>query len=214
MAQIELQAEPRTVVGKKVHHIRREGWVPAVVYGPGIGSRPLMVRAPEAETVVREAGTSQLITLHIRGEKRLVQALVRDVQRDPIRRDLVHLDLHQVEMTSKVTVEVPIVLVGESPVVARRDGILLQGTETVEIECLAGDLIEAIEVDLSQLTEVDQQITVADLAVPSKIRILSDPEEMVVRVSPLEVSAEEEEVVEEGMAEPEVVTRRREREEE
>ncbi len=214
MAKIELNAEPRTVMGKKVRHLRKEGWVPAVIYGSGVVSRPLVVRAPEAENVVREAGTSQLITLHISDEKRPVQALVRDVQRDPIRRDLIHLDFHQVEMTTRVTVEVPIVLVGESPVVARRDGILLQGAETIEIECMAGDLIEAIEVDLSQLTEVDQQITVADLAVPSKIRILSDPEEMVVRVSPLEVSAEEEEVVEEGMAEPEVVTRRREREEE
>jgi large subunit ribosomal protein L25 len=212
MAQAELNAEERTVVGKQVRRLRAEGWVPAVLYGAAVESRPLQIPTVEAESIVRRVGTSQLITLHIAGDKKPVQALVRDLQRDTIRRDLLHLDLYQVEMTQVITVEVPLVLVGESPVVEQGEGILLQGTQTVEIECLPGDLVDAIEVDLSGLVEADQQITVADLAIPSSIRVLSDPEEMVVRISRLEeipeVEVEEEiEAVAEG--EPEVVARGR-----
>ncbi|HEC33278.1 MAG TPA: 50S ribosomal protein L25 [Chloroflexi bacterium] len=210
MAQTELNVEMRTVLGKQVRRLRREGWVPAVLYGRGLESRALQIRRSEAEDVVAEAGTSHLITIRVAGEEKPVQAVVRDLQRDPVRRNLLHLDLYQVEMTTSLTVEVPITLVGESPVVELREGILLQGLQTVEIECLPGDLIDAIEVDLSILTEVDQQITVADLAVPSSVHILSDPDEMVVRVSPLEAPVEEEEEIEEiPEAEPEVVGRHR-----
>jgi large subunit ribosomal protein L25 len=220
MEQLQLVAEARTVLGKQVRHLRREGWVPAVLYGPGVKSQALQIRVAEAEEAIRQAGTSQLIAVRV-GRKKAVQALVRGLQRDPIRRDLLHLDLYQVEMTKSITVEVPIVLVGDSPVIEQREGILLQGTQTVEIECLPSDLIDALEVDLSELTEVGQQINVADLAVPSSVRVLSDLDEVVVRVNPLEeIVIEEEEEEEELMfeevegVEPEVLTERREEEEE
>jgi len=212
MDQIVLNAEPRTVTGKEVNRLRREGWVPAVIYGPAVGSRPLQIEARQAEAVLGKVGTSHLLSLHIAGEKAPVQVLVRDLQRDPIHRQMVHIDLYQVEMGKPITVEVPLVWVNESPVVVRRDGVLLQGAETVEIECLPGDLIDSIEVDLSLLTEVDQQITVGDLAVPARVRVLSDPAEMIVRVAPSEERAEEEEVAAppmEGGAEPELVRRRK-----
>jgi large subunit ribosomal protein L25 len=212
MDQIVLNAEPRTVTGKEVNRLRREGWVPAIIYGPSVGSRPLQIEARQAEAVLGKVGTSHLLSLHIAGEKAPVQVLVRDLQRDPIHRQMVHIDLYQVEMGKPITVEVPLVWVNESPVVVRRDGVLLQGAETVEIECLPGDLIDSIEVDLSLLTEVDQQITVGDLAVPARVRVLSDPAEMIVRVAPSEERAEEEEVAAppmEGGAEPELVRRRK-----
>lgn len=208
MAQNELQAQVRTITGKQVQSLRREGWVPAVLYGPSVQSRPLQLRAKESELVIRQAGTSHLITLNIAGEKP-VQVIVRDLQRDVLTQALIHLDLYQVEMTKTLTVEVPLVLVGESPVVKRGEGILLQGTQTVEIECLPGDLVDAIEVDLSVLKEIDQQIAIRDLAVPSTIRILSSPDEMVVRVASLEEPAVEEEEVVPSAAEPEVVRRRK-----
>ncbi len=213
MVQNELEAQVRTVTGKQVKKLRAEGWVPAVLYGPSVQSRPLQLRAKESEAVVRHAGTSHLITLRIAGEKP-VQVIVRDMQRDILNRELVHLDLYQVEMSRTLTVEVPLDLVGESPVVERGEGILLQGTQTVEIECLPADLVDAIEVDLSVLTEVDQQITFRDLAVPSTITILSNPDEMVVRVAPVGEAVEEEEApIEGGAAEPELIRRRKEEEE-
>jgi len=215
MERLELQAEPRAVVGKKVRRLRREGWVPAVLYGPGIESRPLQIRIREAEAVLAEAGTSHLVTLHIAGEKRPVQTVIREVQRDPVRRNLLHIDLYHVQMDQLITVDVPLVFVGESPVVERGLALLLQMRERVEVECMPTDLVDAIEVDLTTLTELGQEITVADLAIPANIRVLADPDEVIVSVSPLE-EAEEEEVEEEEViaaeAEPEVVRRRKEEE--
>lgn len=213
MVQLELSAQTRTLVGKQVRRLRKEGWVPAVLYGPDGKSRPLQIPATEAEAVIGRAGTSHLITLSISGEPSALQVLVRGLQRDPIRRSLLHVDLYRVEMDKPIVVEIPIVLVGSSPVIERREGILLQGKQTLEIEGLPRDLIEAAEVDLSNLTEVDQQITVGDLSLPSTIRVLDDPDEMVVRVTPLAVA---EEIVEEeapapseAEAEPELVRRRK-----
>jgi len=210
MAQMELSAQVRTVTGKQVRRLRREGWVPAVLYGSDAQSRPLQVPAAEAEEVIDQAGTSHLITLSISGESSPLQVLVRGLQRDPIRRNLLHVDFYRVEMDKPITMEIPIVLVGSSPVVDRREGILLQGKQTLEIECLPRDLIEAVEVDLSTLTEVDQQITVGDLALPPSIRVLDDPDEMIVRVTPLEVTEELEEAAPApSEAEPELVRRRK-----
>ena len=210
MAQMELSAQVRTVTGKQVRRLRREGWVPAVLYGSDAQSRPLQVPAAEAEEVIDQAGTSHLITLSISGESSPLQVLVRGLQRDPIRRNLLHVDFYRVEMDKPITMEIPIVLVGSSPVVDRREGILLQGKQTLEIECLPRDLIEAVEVDLSILTEVDQQITVGDLVLPPSIRVLDDPDEMIVRVTPLEVTEELEEAAPApSEAEPELVRRRK-----
>ncbi len=209
MTQWELNAQVRTVTGKQVNRLRREGWIPAVIYGPGIESRPLQVAAREAEEIVLRAGTTHLIALSIDGGP-AQQVLIRGFQRDPIRRNLLHLDFYRVEMDKPITMEVPIVLVGSSPVLERREGILIQGKQTVEIECLPRDLIEAVEVDLSLLTEVDQQITVADLVLPPTIRVLDAPEEMVVRINPLEAALEEEEAAPApSAAEPELVRRRK-----
>ncbi len=218
MEQIKLEAAPRTVTGKKVQQLRAQGLIPAVLYGPSVGSRSLQIDAGEAERAIRQGGASQLITLRIAGDDTPVQTLVRDMQRDPIRRHLMHIDLYQVDMTKTLTVEVPLILVGESPTVTQNIGILLQGLQSVEVECLPGDLLEAIEIDLTQLTEIGQQITIGDLAIPSTVRVLSDPDEMVVHISSQgEGEPEEEEEMfpeEEGVAEPELVGREEEVEEE
>ncbi|RME39716.1 MAG: 50S ribosomal protein L25, partial [Thermoflexia bacterium] len=212
--ELSLNAEIRTVVGKQTRRLRAQGWIPAVLYGPGVENRLLQIPASEAEMVIARAGTSHLITVNIRGDKGPVQVLLKGFQRDPIRRNLLHIDLYQVAMDKPITVEVPIVLVGSSPVLERKEGILLQGKQTLEIECLPKDLIEAVEVDLSLLTEVDQQITVADLALPPTIRVLDDPDEMIVRVSPLEEEEEEAMEMAPTQAEPELVRKRKEEEEE
>lgn len=209
MAQLELSAQERTLTGKQVRRLRREGWLPAILYGPDAKSRPLQVPAAAAEAVIGQAGTSHLITLTISGEPSALPVLVRGLQRDPIRRTLLHIDFYRVEMDKPITMEIPIVLVGSSPVVERREGILLQGKQTLEIECLPRDLIEAVEVDLTNLTEVDQQITVGDLRLPPTIRVLDNPEEMIVRVTPLEAVEEIEEAPAPLEAEPELVRRRK-----
>jgi large subunit ribosomal protein L25 len=211
--QVGLTAEKRTVIGKQVKQLRRQGWVPGVMYGHGFDPVPLRFEKKSLRHVLSKVGGSQLISINIEGNKQPEMALVRDVQRDPIRGSLLHVDFYRVRMTERLTTEVPLMIVGESPVVEAREGILLQGISSIEVECLPGDLVDAIEVDLTDLVEIDQALYVRDLAVPAGIDVLTDLDEMVVRVVPLEAEEveEEEEVIPEA-EEVEVITEAREKE--
>jgi len=197
--QIELTAEKRAVLGKQVKQLRRQGWVPGVMYGHGFNPIPLQFEARDLQHVLSHVGGSHLVQIKIKGQKQPEMALVRDVQRDLIRDTPLHVDLYRVMMTERLTAEVPLATAGDSPVVEQKKGVLLRGLSTVEIECLPGDLVGAIEVHLSHLIEVGQALYVRDLAVPAGVEILTDPDEMIVRVVPLE--AEEVEVEEELVAE-------------
>jgi large subunit ribosomal protein L25 len=160
--------------------------------------------------VLAQVGGSQLISIKVEGQEQPEVALVREVQRDPIRRTPLHVDFYRVMMTERLTAEIPLEIIGESPVVEAREGILLQGLSAIEVECLPGDLVDAIEVDLSDLTEIDQALHVRDLAVPAGIEILTDPDEMIVHVVPLEEEeVEEVEVIAPEAEEVEVITEAR-----
>jgi len=213
--RVELTAEKRTVIGKQVKQLRRQGRVPGVMYGHGFDPVPLQFEARGLRQMLSHVGGSQLVSIKVEGEKQPEMTLVREVQRDPIRRTLLHVDFYRVKMTERLTAEVPLEIVGESPVVEAGEGILLQGLSTVEVECLPGDLVDAIEVDLSDLTKVDQALYIRDLAVPAGIDVLTGPEEMIVRVVPLEEEEEveeEEEIVMPGAEEVEVITAAEEKE--
>lgn len=206
--QIELAAEKRTMLGKQVKQLRREGWTPGVMYGHSFESMPLQFETRNLQQLLSRVGGSQLVGVKVKGQKQPNMALVRDVQRDPIRQTVLHVDFYHVEMTERLTTEVPLEMVGESPVVEQSEGILLQGISTIEVECLPGDLVDAIEVDLSDLAELDQALYVRDLAIPSGIDVLTDMDEMIVRVVPLAAEEELEELEEEvpEVAEVEVLT--------
>ncbi|MCR4406544.1 MAG: 50S ribosomal protein L25 [Anaerolineae bacterium] len=208
MEKIELKAEPRTSRGKQVKTLRRQGLVPAIMYGHRTDPVCLQVEAPELDRVLARAGGSRLITLTIGGSKGTHMALAREVQRDAITGSPLHVDFYEVTMTEKIRVEVPVVLVGESPVVARGEGMLLHMLDTIEIECLPGDLLDRIEVDVSGLDEFDKAIYVRDLNVPASIELVSEGDEMIVKVEPLGVE-EEEVAVEAVPAEVEVITERK-----
>lgn len=208
--RIELAAEPRTLLGKQVNQLRRTGWVPAVMYGHGFDPLPLQLPAHGLKRMLAEVGGSQLVNIQIKGKDQPEMALVRDVQRDPIKGTLLHVDFYRVSMTEKITTEIPLTLVGESPVVARKEGLLLHGVSAVEVRCLPADLVETIGVDISGL-EMNQAIYVRELAVPAGIEVLADPDEMIVRVVPLEEAIEEVPVAE--VAEIEVITEARPKEE-
>jgi large subunit ribosomal protein L25 len=142
--------------------------------------------------------------------------LVSEVQRDSITNELYHVDFYQVVMTETVTAEVNILFTGEPPVVQQDDVMLLQGADSVEVECLPGDLIHSIEVDLSSL-EIDDAIYVRDLQVPENVTILTDGDELVAKVQYIyipEEEEEEEEWVEVAPGEVEVIAKGKEVEEE
>jgi large subunit ribosomal protein L25 len=195
MEQIELKVEKRTIIGKRVKVLRREGIIPALLYGPKTEPVPIQCDERELQRVLAWAGGTNLIALRIGDAGKPEMTLVSEVQRDSITNDLYHVDFYQVVMTEKVTAEVNIVFVGEPSAVHQNDVMLLQGADSVEVECLPGDLIHSIEVDISDL-EIDDAIYVRDLQVPDNVAILTDGEELVVKVQYLYIPEEEEEVEE------------------
>ncbi len=213
MEQIELKAEPREWIGRHVKRVRTQGYVPAVLYGSHIEPTPIQIESKALQKVLAKAGGNTLVALQI-GKKRPVLTLAREIQRDVIRHHILHVDFYQVVMTEKITAEVPLVLTGKAPAVDAHGGILVHGLNTVEVQCLPGDLPSSLEVDLSPLAEFNDLISVADLQVPPSVTILSEPESVIARIEAPRMMEEEEEEVEEAVAaaEPELVGRKEERE--
>lgn len=212
MEEILLSAQPRQVVGKQVNALRRAGKIPVILYGKHL-AQPLTLQVEEKilQKVVVQAGRNRLIKLTIdSGAPRLV--LTREVQRNPISGRLVHVDFQEVSLTEKITTQVPLVLIGASPAVARGEGLLIHGIDSVEIRVLPADLIPQIEVDVSKLEHVNQSLFVRDLQVSDKIEILTSGDEMVAKVVPVKeevvtaeapIAAAEVEVIKKGKVEEE-----------
>ncbi len=214
METLNLKAEVRQVTGKDVKKLRREGLVPAVLYGRNVEAMQLQIDGKTLGKVLASGGSHGLISLQI-GDKRSQMALAREIQRDPISQSYLHVDFYAVNMDQKITAEIPIVLEGVSPAVKDQDGILTQNLTQLEVECLPGDLIPSINVDISKLVELNVAITVAELNVPSVFTVLTDPDTVVVRTEAPRSAEAFEAIVEEGKevsAEPEVVARGREEE--
>jgi len=214
MEALDLKADPRKRGKGHAKELRGEGLIPAVVYGKDADSRLIQIEARALDKVLLVAGTHQLISLQIGGE-RPVMTLAREIQRDPIKRDYLHVDFLSVKMDQKVNAEVPLVLVGEAPAIDRHGGILTQGLDQIEIECLPGDLLASIEIDVSGLTELNDSISVSDLSLPDTVTILSDLESMIAKIEAPRLAEELEELEEEvevTSAEPEVITEARDEE--
>jgi large subunit ribosomal protein L25 len=177
----KLSATTRTVTGKKVGQLRRDGLLPAVIYGPGTPAQSIQLNSREASKVLRRVHGAELIDLEIDGQTRKV--LLHDSQRDPLRGDFLHADLYVVDMARPIRVRLPIRLVGSSPAVVSLSGVLVRGIPELEVECLPGDLIREVEADLVGLKEIGNSLHVRDLSIPSTIKVLTDPDEQVARVT-------------------------------
>lgn len=195
MEEIELKAQKREVIGKQVKQLRRQGLVPAILYGHKTEPLPLQIEERSLRQVLERAGSHHLITLQVGDESKSRITLAREVQLDPITHALLHVDFYKVVMTEKITTEVPLVFIGQSPVMEKREGVLVRGLDSVEVECLPSNLIESIEVNLEDLVEIDQAILVGDLEVDADLEILTDKEEMVAQILPLRLEEVVEEVV-------------------
>jgi large subunit ribosomal protein L25 len=210
MEEIVIKASRREIIGKQVKSLRKEGKLPAVVYGRHIDPLPISLDYREASRTLQGLSLSALIHLHVDGEKHFV--LVRDKQRDILRGNLTHVDFQAVSMTEKVRAVVRIEFEGQSPAVTEQGGILVTPIERLEVESLPGDLPEVIKVDVSKLIEVGDMINVGDLDLPKGVTLSYDLEETVAVVTWPEaelVEEEEEEVVDEEL-EPELIERKRE----
>jgi large subunit ribosomal protein L25 len=199
--RIQLKAEPRAVLGKKVRALRQQGVVPANVYGHA-DSVAVQLPVKESEHVLARAGKTQLISLELDGSDPTT-VLVKDFQRHPIRGSLLHIDFYRVAMTQRMRVDVPLQFVGDAPAIKTHNASLLTAASTVSVESLPADFPETIEVDVSGLSELDSAVYVRDLQTPSGVTILADPDELLVKVLPPRVEVEvEEEAAAEGDGEP------------
>ena len=197
---LELPASPRQETGRHAHPLRRRGKVPAILYGHNVKPQPLTVDARTLQKVWHHAGQSHLVDLSLDGA-RPRKVLIRELQVDPRTARFVHVDLFAVNLREKLTVDIPIVPVGESPAVAvEKAGVLQQILTTLKIECLPGDIPAQLSVDVSGLLAVDEGVHVRDIPLPEGVSLAPgvSPDELVVKVAPVRVMAEE---VEEEAAE-------------
>ncbi len=204
MDVIEIEANPRTVIGKQVKALRRSGQLPAILYGVGSAPQTLQLPAHETELILQKVSGSTLIDLKI--GKKTHKVLVREVQREVISRKPIHVDFLEVAMDVTIRAVVPIELVGEAPAVRELGGVLVSGLNDIEVEALPSNLPDRISVDLSGLETFDDSITVGDLVVEEGVTILTEPEEAIANVV-YQMEEEEPEVVEELLegVEPELV---------
>ena len=192
MDREELKATKRDTLGKKVRFLRRQGLTPANVYGASTESMSLQIETPLMERLIARVGRNALITLKVDGKRRV--AMIRDIDRDPLTDQLLHVGFFQVEMTQKVKADVPVVFIGESPAEKISRLMLIHNLSTVHVEALPADLPRNIEIDISQLAEPGDGIHVKDISVGENVEVLTDPDEVVVHVMESRVAAEAEEI--------------------
>ena len=180
MAEFAIAAEIRKVVGKKNRTLRRQGYVPGVVYGPG--SKPINLQFPyrAIELTLMEAGGTNLIDIEVGDET--FPSLAREVQRDVVRGDILHVDFLAVDPEQRIRVEVPIVMEGRSPVVVAREGILITGRSSLTLEVYPTDIRDRIVIDLSTLMELGAEVLVGDLEFKASVTVHSDPNEMLAKI--------------------------------
>jgi large subunit ribosomal protein L25 len=192
---LRLKATHRVVLGKKARFLRRQGITPAHLYGHGIESLALQCDTDELVNLVAHAGKTRLVNLEVDGEKSKT-TFVREIQRDAITRELLHIDFYQVRRTEKIAVDVPIVLVGEAPALKSKGRMLVHGINSLSIECLPANVPPQIDIDITGLEEVEQAVHVKDIILDPEITVHADPEQLVVKISEVMVKEEVEEVPE------------------
>jgi len=202
MEKIVLQAEPRGVGRHQLREIREAKLVPAAVYGAKKQAQVVSVDAKALHRVLRSVGTG-LVSLQIGGQAP-VHVLPREIQRDPIKRSVLHIDFQVVSMTEKLRLHIPIEQTGTAPVLSNPDMVLVRRMDTVEVECLPGDIPAHLTADLSKLETVDDDLLVSDLQLPAGVKLVTDPTHIIFSVAISRAAAEEEAAEEEEAAAEEV----------
>jgi len=179
---LKLNANLRSLLGKKSQIIRQAGKIPAVVYGHGFKNKNLELDYNTFDKVFKVCGESTIIDLNI--DQEVLKVVVSDVQYDPIKNGYSHVDFHNIKMDEVITATVELKFVGDPRAVKESGGVLVHNISEIEIKCLPGDLIGEIEVDVSKLDTFDDIVTVADLVVSGKVEILGhEPTDVVAMVS-------------------------------
>ncbi|MBU1104569.1 50S ribosomal protein L25 [Candidatus Parcubacteria bacterium] len=190
---MEIIAQERTIFGKKVRFLRREGLIPASVFGKDFKNLSLAINEKEFSSLYKTAGETSLVDLKVK-EAKPFKVLISQVQRHPVTKAVVAVSFYKVNLTEKITANIPLVFVGESPAVHAKEGILLTLMDELEVACLPADLPQHIEVDISGLLKIDDAVAVKDLKLDrGKVEVKAEPEELIVKVDYAQQPEQEEE---------------------
>lgn len=173
-----LEAQKRDIK-ENLKSLRKAGFIPAVVYGPKQEALSIKLNKIEFKKAYREAGESTVVELSIDGEKH--EVLIQQIDREAIKGDVLHADFYAIEKGKKVSVNVELEFVGESPA-EKLGGIIVKVAHEIEVEAMPKDLPHQIEVSIESLTEIDSQIHAKDLVMPAGVTLLTDPDEVIVLV--------------------------------
>lgn len=197
-----LKANPRTdLKGSATRKIRKVGYVPAILYGNKIESQPVAVEGVELLKTVRAVGKNGLFTLDVEGKKKH-QVMIHEIQTDPLKGEYTHIDFFEVDMTSKIDVDVPVRLAGEA-LGAKEGGIVSHLLYEITVNCLPSEIPEEIEVDISNLN-IGDSIQVADIRSQVSVDVVSEDEETIVTIQAPAAEVEPEQLEGEE-SEPEVL---------
>jgi large subunit ribosomal protein L25 len=209
MEKVVLKAVRREIIGKQVKVLRREGKLPAVIYGHHIEPLPILLDARDAGKSLTGLAPSTLVTVEVEGKS--YPTLVREKQRNKILGTLIHVDFLAVSMEEKLRANVVVSITGVSPAVKDYNGILVPGLTMLEVECLPQDLPEKVVVDITGLSQIGDTIYVRDLKLSDRVKIMADEDSVIVSVT---AQAAEEVTEEVAVAEPEIIERGKKEEEE
>ncbi len=192
---LELNAKVREdIKSNKLKALRKKGFIPAIVYGPGHKPLPIQVDYQKFEKVFDDAGESTIIKLKVGNDSKNV--LIHDVAMDPVTDKFIHIDFYQVRMDKAISAEVSLIFEGEAPAVKNLEGVLVKNITEVEVEALPKDLPHEIKVDISCLETFDEHIKIKDLKLPKGVKVLAEPEEVIALVTPPRTKEELEELEE------------------
>ncbi|MCK5512610.1 MAG: 50S ribosomal protein L25 [Thermodesulfovibrionia bacterium] len=216
MEKIFLNAEKRVAIGKSdSRSMRRQNMLPAVLYSKGI-STPIKLQKKEIVKLIASGGGEHaLITIKLgsdKGRKKEHFTIIKDYQLDPVRNELLHVDFLEISLEKNIKISTPIIITNE-PIGVKKGGILQQKIRDIEVECLPTQIPDGIELDASSV-DIGHSIHVSDLAIKEGIKLLSDPQDVVLTVSAPAVEEEPVPVAEEEVTEPELVKKGKTKEEE
>lgn len=197
MKHEKLKVEKRKVLGKNVKKLRRDGVLPANVYGKDIKSTAVQLPIKEFSTVYAQAGETGLVDLDLAGT--IIPVLIQNVYKN-FRGSYLHADFFKVNLKEKVKANIPLEVIGEPKAVTEKIGILMNIISEVEVEALPTELPEKIEVNVEHLTNIDDQITVADLKVSAEVTVLTDPNQVVSKIGELVTKEAQEQAAQEAAA--------------
>jgi len=180
--RVELEIAPREILGKKTKQLRRAGIIPANITGHNELSQAVQIDVVLFDRLRRAHHSTSILSLKMT-DATVQTALIRHVEHAPKSGKIIHVDFSRVSLTERMTMKLPLNFVGESPAVKNEGGVLLHLVETLEVECMASDLVDNVDVDISSLTEIDGTLHARDVKLPQGFTLLTDPEEPIAKVA-------------------------------